>query len=106
MKKIILSSLIAGAMAFGANAQEFNKWSVEFGLGPNKAMAPLTGGYLSPTLNIGHAEFGVRYMFNEKFGTKLDYGFGTFNEVDGASPSFKTKYFRLNLQGVANLGGS
>lgn len=104
MKKIILSSLISGVMAFGANAQEFNKWSVEFGLGPNKAMAPLSGGaYLSPTLNIGHAEFGVRYMFNEKFGTKLDYGFGTFNEVEG-TPSFKTKYFRLNLQGVVNVG--
>lgn len=104
MKKFILSTLMAGAMAVGANAQEFNRWSVEFGVGPNKPMAPLAAPYLSPTLNIGHAEFGVRYMLNEKFGAKLDYGFGSFNEVDGQSPSFNTKYFRMNLQGVANVG--
>ena len=95
---------MAGAMAVAANAQEFNKWSIEATGGFNKPMAPLTGGYLSPTLNIGHVDFGVRYMFNEKFGLKLDYGFGSFKEVEGESPSFNTKYNRLNLQGVANVG--
>ncbi|SDA72405.1 OmpA-OmpF porin, OOP family [Algoriphagus alkaliphilus] len=104
MKKIILSSLMAGALVLTANAQEFNKWSLEATGGFNKPMAPLTGGFLSPTLNIGHVDFGVRYMFNEKFGAKLDYGFGSFKEVDGESPSFDTKYNRLNLQGVANIG--
>ena len=104
MKKLILSTLLAGSLAFAANAQEFNKWSLEATTGFNKAMAPLTAGYLSPTLNIGHADLGVRYMFNEKFGAKLDYGFGSFKESDGNSPEFATKYFRLNLQGVANVG--
>ena len=104
MKKLILSTLLAGSLAFAANAQEFNKWSLEATTGFNKAMAPLTAGYLSPTLNIGHADLGVRYMFNEKFGAKLDYGFGSFKESDGNSPEFDTKYFRLNLQGVANVG--
>ncbi|MFN3999552.1 OmpA family protein [Algoriphagus sp.] len=104
MKKFILSSLMAGALALNANAQEFNKWSLEATGGFNKSMAPLTGGFLSPTLNIGHVDFGVRYMFNEKFGAKLDYGFGSFKEVKGESPSFDTKYNRLNLQGVANIG--
>lgn len=104
MKKLILSTLLAGSLAFAANAQEFNKWSLEATTGFNKAMAPLTAGYLSPTLNIGHADLGVRYMFNEKFGAKLDYGFGSFKESQGNSPEFDTKYFRLNLQGVANVG--
>jgi OOP family OmpA-OmpF porin len=104
MKKLILSTLLAGSLAFASNAQEFNKWSLEATTGFNKAMAPLTAGYLSPTLNIGHADLGVRYMFNEKFGAKLDYGFGSFKESDGNSPEFDTKYFRLNLQGVANVG--
>lgn len=104
MKKFILSSLMAGTLALTANAQEFNKWSIEATGGFNKPMAPLTGGYLSPTLNLGHVDFGVRYMFNEKFGLKLDYGLGTFKEVDGESPSFETKYNRFNLQGVANIG--
>lgn len=104
MKKFILATLMAGSLALSSNAQEFNKWSIEATAGFNKPMAPLTGGYLSPTLNIGHVDFGVRYMFNEKFGAKLDYGFGSFKEVEGNSPSFDTKYNRLNLQGVANIG--
>lgn len=95
---------MAGALALTANAQEFNKWSLEATGGFNKPMAPLTGGYLSPSLNLGHVDFGVRYMFNEKFGLKLDYGLGTFKEVDGESPSFETKYNRFDLQGVANIG--
>ena len=107
MKKLILSTIMAGAVAVAANAQDFNKWSIEAGAGFNKPMAPLTGGYLSPTLNVGHVEFGARYMFNEKFGLKLDYGFGSVREARGAdsqSPAFDTKYNRLNLQGVANIG--
>ena len=95
---------MAGALALSANAQsDFNKWSLEVNGGFNKPMAPITPGYYSPTLNLGHADLGVRYMFNEKFGAKLDYGFGSFQNAKD-TPSFSTKYYRLNLQGVANLG--
>ena len=108
MKKILLSTIMAGALAFGVNAQDdFNKWSLEISGGFNKPMAPLTPGFLSPTLNLGHADLGLRYMFNEKFGTKLDFGFGSFSEAKGGdsqSPAFSTNYHRINLQGVANLG--
>jgi OmpA-OmpF porin, OOP family len=108
MKKILLSTIMAGALAFGVNAQDdFNKWSLEINGGFNKPMAPLTPGFLSPSLNLGHADLGLRYMFNEKFGTKLDFGFGSFSEAKGGdsqSPSFSTNYHRINLQGVANLG--
>lgn len=96
---------MAGALAFSANAQkEFDKWSLEINGGFNKPMAPFTGGYLSPTLNLGHVDFGARYMFNEKFGLKLDYGLGSFKEVKDESPTFDTKYSRFDLQGVVNLG--
>lgn len=95
---------MAGALALSANAQsDFNKWSLELNSGFNKPMAPITPGYHSPTLNYGHTDLGVRYMFNEKFGAKLDYGFGTFQSAKD-NPDFSTKYYRLNLQGVANLG--
>ncbi|MEP1259661.1 MAG: polymerase, partial [Algoriphagus sp.] len=100
MKKLILSTVIAGALAFGANAQEFDKFSLEVGGGFNKPMAPLAPEFLSPTLNLGHVEFGARYMFNEKFGLKLDYGFGSMKEAgneDANTGSFDTKYYRLNL---------
>ncbi|MCH7397597.1 OmpA family protein [Belliella sp. DSM 107340] len=104
MKKLLLSTLMAGALALGANAQDdYNKWSIEVNGGFNKPMAPITPGYFSPSLNLGHADLGVRYMFNEKFGTKLDFGFGSFSEAND-TPSFSTNYWRANLQGVANLG--
>jgi OOP family OmpA-OmpF porin len=109
MKKLILSILLSSSLAFAAkaqeaaNAQEFNKWSIEASAGFNKAMAPFSAGFISPTLNLGHADLGVRYMFNEKFGAKLDYGFGSFQELKDTK-AFDTKYFRLNLQGVANVG--
>ncbi|HSJ68420.1 MAG TPA: OmpA family protein [Anditalea sp.] len=106
MKKLLLSTLMVGALAVGANAQDdFNKWSIEVSGGPNKAMKPMTPGYYSPTLNLAHGDVGVRYMFNEKWGWKLDYGFGRFSEASqDNNPGFETNYWRANLQGVANLG--
>jgi OOP family OmpA-OmpF porin len=106
MKKILLSTIIAGCLAFGVNAQDdYNKWSLEINGGFNKPMAPLSPGYFSPTLNLGHVDFGVRYMFNDKFGAKLDYGLGSFSESGkDNNPAFSTSYYRLNLQGIANLG--
>lgn len=105
MKKLILSTLMAGALGFGAQAQnDFNKWSIDVNAGFNNAMAPMTPSYFSPNpLNIGSADIGVRYMFNEKFGAKLDYGFGSFSN-ESNSPSYSSNYYRVNLQGVANLG--
>jgi OOP family OmpA-OmpF porin len=104
MKKLLLSTLIIGAITLGVNAQtDFNKWSLEVNGGTNKAMAPLTKNYFTHTLNLGHADLGVRYMFNDKFGAKLDYGFGSFKEAS-FSDSFSTNYFRINLQAVSNLG--
>lgn len=48
-------------------------------------------------------DLGVRYMFNNKFGLKADFGYNSFqgqkNSID-----FDTKYYRVDLQGVANLG--
>lgn len=104
MKKFILA-IVFFSIEFSVFSQsEFNKWSIETNFGFNKAMAPLTPGYLSPSLNIGHLDLGVRYMFNEKFGLKADGGFGSFSEVKGESPEFKTNYLRANIQGVINLG--
>ncbi|HAZ26268.1 MAG TPA: polymerase [Algoriphagus sp.] len=108
MKKLILSTLMAGALAIGASAQDYDKLSLEINGGFNKPMAPLAPQFLSPTLNIGHVDFGVRYMFNEKFGAKLDYGFGSMSEANGnrvnSLQPFDTNYWRLNLQGVSNMG--
>ncbi len=95
---------LLGILNFGYAQKDFNRWSMETNAGFNKAMAPLTAGYLSPTLNIGHFDLGVRYMFNEKFGVKGTGGIGTFSEAKGNSPEFSTNYGNISLQGVFNWG--
>lgn len=100
----LLLIFLSGIVTSGFAQKDFNRWSVETNAGFNKAMAPLTAGYLSPTLNVGHFDLGVRYMFNEKFGIKGTGGIGTFSEAKGNSPEFSTNYGNLSLQGVFNWG--
>lgn len=104
MKKYLLILILSGTVSLGYAQKDFKQWSVETNAGFNKSMAPLTPGYLSPTLNVGHIDFGLRYMFNEKFGVKGDIGFGTFSEAESESPPFKTTYQRIDLQMILNLG--
>ncbi|MFB0910211.1 MAG: OmpA family protein [Flavobacterium sp.] len=82
---------------------EFNKWSIELAGGFNKAAKPMTAGYRTALVSPFVADLGVRYMFNNKFGLKADFGYNNFK--DGSdSKSFDSKYYRANLQAVANLG--
>ncbi|MHA7131643.1 OmpA family protein [Algoriphagus namhaensis] len=104
MKKILLAACAVVTFHFAEAQESFNKWSLEIGAGLNKPMGPLTPGYLSPTLNVGNVDFGVRYMLNENFGFKVDGGFGSFSEAKGVSPAFTTNYTRLDIQGIFNLG--
>lgn len=104
MKKYLMFLILSGIVTLGYAQKDFNRWSIETNAGFNKAMSPLTPGYLTPTLNIGHLDFGVRYMFNEKFGIKGDGGFGSFSEAEGESPVFKTNYQRVDLQMIFNFG--
>ncbi|MFC0655660.1 OmpA family protein [Mongoliitalea lutea] len=105
MKKI-LGLVVVGFLLFTPLfAQvDFNRWSIEVDGGFNKPMGPLTPGYLSPTLNVGHAGISGRYMINQYFGVSSDLGFGVFREVRGESPRFRTSYQNLNIQGVVNFG--
>jgi OOP family OmpA-OmpF porin len=82
---------------------EYNKWSIEINGGLNKPFAAFTPGYSTASLNMFHADLGARYMFNPKFGLKLDFGYDKFQERDD-TPSFETTQLRTSLQGVINLG--
>lgn len=112
MKKIILSSIFAFALTTTLSAQEtavettnsdFNKWSIELAGGFNKPQRPLTSGYATTTISPFVADLGVRYMFNNKFGLKADFGYNAF-ENRGSSLPFDTRYYRVALQGVVNAG--
>ena len=111
MKKIILTFVFASAFAtLSAQTEpvkkinpEFNQWSVELAGGFNKPMRPMSAGVRTAVVSPYVADLGVRYMFNNKFGLKADFGFNSFTEGND-SKNFNTKYYRADIQAVANLG--
>ncbi|MCK8140389.1 OmpA family protein [Flavobacterium sp. I-SCBP12n] len=111
MKKLMFA-LVFAAAASTANAQtdmgksagtDYNKWSVELAGGVNKTQRPMTAGYFTSTPSPYVVDLGVRYMFNNKFGLKADFGYNSF-QGKSESKDFDTKYYRADLQAVANLG--
>lgn len=111
MRKLMLALAFATA-ATSANAQtetvkntenDYNKWSVELAGGVNKTQRPMTTGYSTATPSPYVIDLGARYMFNNKFGLKADFGYNSF-EGKNSSISFDTNYYRADLQAVANLG--
>jgi OOP family OmpA-OmpF porin len=87
------------------NAQEknYNQWSVEVEAGVHKVANKFAPGYYEATPSLWGAGLGLRYMINEKFGAKLDFGYSNIQDADDSLP-FETNYYRVSLQGVANLG--
>lgn len=83
------------------NAQEFDKWSLDLGGGIHQIGAPLTSGYSENILGQGH--LGVRYMFNERFGLRLDLGYNKFDANENSQP-FNSNYYRATVEGVINMG--
>ncbi|GAA3743429.1 MULTISPECIES: OmpA family protein [Flavobacterium] len=113
-KKLVSASLLLLSFAAGAQnmattstkpnvEQEYNKWSIELNGGVNKPTRAMTPGYTTESLNFFHGDLGVRYMFNPKFGLKLDVGYDQFKEKKD-TPDFESRYVRASLQGVINVG--
>ena len=107
MKKITLPLIAAILGVTNMNAQEgkpYNKWSIDINGGLSKPSQPFTPGYYTETTHqFFHVDGGVRYMFNTKFGLKADYGYDYMKNGE-ESMYYRTKYQRVSLQGVANLG--
>lgn len=105
MKKLTLPllAIIAGAFTVNAQTADYNKWSIDVNFGAGKPTNPMSAGHTETIFNFPHADAGVRYMFNNKFGAKVDFGYDYFKNGDD-SPYFRTAYYRTSLQGVANLG--
>ncbi|KFF07546.1 OmpA family protein [Flavobacterium reichenbachii] len=111
MKKVVaFLALTVGFTALQAQekterqADQYNKWSVELGGGFNKPERPLTEGYYTKNISPFTTDLGVRYMFNNKFGLKADFGYNSFKGNGDGSKDFDSKYYRVDLQAVANLG--
>ena len=109
----LLLSLVAGAQNMTTTStkttidkvdnMEYNKWSIELNGGLNKPTRAMTAGYSTSTVSPFHGDLGVRYMFDPKFGLKMDFGYDKFQERDDTAP-FESTYLRTSLQGVINVG--
>lgn len=82
---------------------DYNRWSVDLNAGLSKPIAPFTVNYYASNTTFIHGDLGVRYMLNNKFGLKLDFGLDSFKNKSESS-AFEGKYYRTSLQGVVNLG--
>ena len=107
MKKVVMTLAFALALT-GVHAQTesnntFNKWSIDLGAGFNKPQRPFNDEYYTNTISPWTGDLGVRYMLNNKFGLKADFGYNSFTAKDN-SIDFDSRYYRFDLQAVANLG--
>ena len=113
MKQLLKVFSLVALTTCTVNAQEntenssengnYNKWSIDVNAGLSKPTAPFSVNYYAANTNFIHGDLGVRYMFNNKFGLKLDFGLDSFKNKS-ESNSFDGKYYRSSLQGVVNLG--
>lgn len=111
MKKIVtmlafsvgLANLYAQTSEEKTTKNNYNKWSIELAGGVNKPQSPMMENYFTSTPSFWVGDLGVRYMFNNKFGLKADFGYNSFTGKNN-SIDFDSKYYRADLQAVANLG--
>jgi len=100
---LALNTLSAQTETVEKKPIDFNQWSLELAGGFNKPQRPMTPGYSTAVVSPYTVDLGVRYMFNNKFGLKTDFGYNSLTSKD-KSINFDSKYYRVDLQGVANLG--
>ncbi|MGB0879967.1 MAG: OmpA family protein [Polaribacter sp.] len=102
MKKIILLAVLF-CIIIETNAQDFNKWSIDLGTGVHLPVFPVAQNDVDKTPSFWQANVGFRYMINENFGLRLDFGFNKFEE-DNKSKSFETDYYRGTVEAIVNAG--
>ncbi|MFN5417557.1 MAG: OmpA family protein [Flavobacteriia bacterium] len=85
-----------------------NKFSFDYNLGITNPFTALSQNYYANYVGLFHADLGARYMFREKVGIKVDFGFDRFKNDNYGTYSeslpFSSFYFRSNIQGVLNVG--
>lgn len=79
-----------------------NKISFDISFGYNKALNPYRNNLNSDFSGLKHVELGVRYMFTEKVGLRLNYANDRFkNDADG---QFGSNFSRVGVDAVYNAG--
>lgn len=93
-KTITLLALLLSTMSFSQESN-FSQYSLEADYGFNYARNPKLTGFT-------HFGFAFRYMIDEYWGIKFDYGHDSFESE--TIPSSTGTLNRLSFQGVYNLG--
>lgn len=93
-KKITLLALMLSGMAFSQESN-FSQYSLEADYGFNYARNPELTGFT-------HLGVGFRYMIDEYWGIKFDYGHDAFDS-EGIPGTGATSH-RFSAQGVYNIG--
>lgn len=103
----LLLVMMITSLSFAQKAEKYNRWSVELGAGVmSLSQQYQTTNYFTNHFVYPNFDLGFRYMFNPKFGVKLDGQYAMFEdgEIDGIkSLPLKGNYLSTTLQGVANL---
>jgi len=109
-KKLLLFVLICTSAnwTFAQDASEFkpefNKWSIEGGVGLTKQwQRTFSPGYYAVDPNFLAVELGIRRMIDEKFGFKMNFAYNRFKE-GGGGIDYSTKQYGIALEGVMNIG--
>jgi OOP family OmpA-OmpF porin len=102
---VLFALLVTGSHAQDtiSTQADFNKWSIDGGIGLTKPYQMFSRGYRSATPDFFSGELGVRYMFNEFFGMRFGYGYNHFQAASNSS-DFSSDFSRIDLQGVVNVG--
>lgn len=105
MKKILLLSTLFATSLFYAQTEtaDYNKWSIEASGGMHKPASPFASGYYTNSPAFTQFAIGTRYMFNNKAGLKLDFGYQMMEDGKNSLP-FESDFWRVSLQGVVNVG--
>ena len=107
--KLLIVFLLTLAMSRAQQTTDnMNKWSIDANIGATNAIKPFAPNYWSNSIGLFHTNLGARYMFNNSFGIKLDFGFDRIKNDEfgdnGASNEFRSQYIRSSFQLVANMG--
>ena len=98
MSKLILILLFSNAIIA---QKKFNTLSLETALGLHAPITPNQNINRSDYVGFKRLDLGLRYMFNERLGTKINYAYNRFeNRTD---KSFGNTLHRIGIEGVLNL---
>ena len=92
-KTITILAFLISLTAFGQ--REYDQYSIEAGYGLGISGAP-------GLADLSHYDIAFRYMLDQSWGLKFDYGHDTFNADE--APAEGSDYSRFSVQIVNNLG--